>query len=142
MGKFRGPTVSSEHLNAEDDDNVFTAPIMTDKEILEFVQTSKTIIDSAPVPTSSEMRNIMKSVFRSLEEHSNGEMNSKMVDSKQFVDNMMLKRQCKEKYTAGHRKCNTKKKKKKKERQEIHNKIYFVDNMLTKYQMIKFIDFC
>ncbi|GFV38883.1 hypothetical protein TNCV_192511 [Trichonephila clavipes] len=39
-------------------------------------------------------------------------------------------------YTAGHRKCNTKKDKRQ------HNKIYFVYNMLTKYQMIKFIDFC
>ncbi|GFV40616.1 hypothetical protein TNCV_3029451 [Trichonephila clavipes] len=40
------------------------------------------------------------------------------------------------KYTAGHRKCNTKKD------ERLLNKIYFVDNMLTKYQMIKFIDFC
>ncbi|GFU65179.1 uncharacterized protein TNCV_4056491 [Trichonephila clavipes] len=39
-------------------------------------------------------------------------------------------------YTAGHRKCNTKKDKR------YHNSIYFVDNMLTKHQMIKFIDFC
>ena len=39
-------------------------------------------------------------------------------------------------YTAGHPNCNTKKDKR------YHNKIYFVDNMLTKYQMIKFIDFC
>ncbi|GFU88641.1 hypothetical protein TNCV_4443181 [Trichonephila clavipes] len=39
-------------------------------------------------------------------------------------------------YTAGHRKCNTKKDKRE------HYKIYFVDDMLTKYQMIKFIDFC
>ncbi|GFX73047.1 hypothetical protein TNCV_1704491 [Trichonephila clavipes] len=38
-------------------------------------------------------------------------------------------------YTAAYRKCNTKKDKR------YHNKIYFVDNMLTKYQMIKFIDF-
>ncbi|GFW12158.1 hypothetical protein TNCV_4936021 [Trichonephila clavipes] len=38
---------------------------------------------------------------------------------------------CDYKYTNGHHKCNTKK-----------NKIYFVDSMLTKYQMIKFIDFC
>ncbi|GFX60872.1 hypothetical protein TNCV_1311651 [Trichonephila clavipes] len=28
------------------------------------------------------------------------------------------------------------------ERQEIAQQNYFVDNMLTKYQMIKFIDFC
>ncbi|GFU07932.1 hypothetical protein TNCV_2271511 [Trichonephila clavipes] len=39
-------------------------------------------------------------------------------------------------YTAGHRKSNAKKNKRK------QNKIYFVGNMLTKYQMIKFIDFC
>ncbi|GFW48465.1 hypothetical protein TNCV_1110241 [Trichonephila clavipes] len=39
-------------------------------------------------------------------------------------------------YTAGNRKRNTKK-----DKRQL-NKIYFVDNMLTKYQMIKFIDFC
>ena len=39
-------------------------------------------------------------------------------------------------YTAGHPNCNTKKD------NRYHNKIYFVNNMLTKYQMIKFIDFC
>ncbi|GFU53671.1 hypothetical protein TNCV_1470751 [Trichonephila clavipes] len=39
-------------------------------------------------------------------------------------------------YTAGYRKFNTRKDKR------WHNKVYFVDNMLTKYQMIKFIDFC
>ncbi|GFT10827.1 hypothetical protein TNCV_1944601 [Trichonephila clavipes] len=39
-------------------------------------------------------------------------------------------------YIADHRKCNTKNDKR------YNNKIYFVDNMLIKYQMIKFIDFC
>ncbi|GFX49073.1 hypothetical protein TNCV_786291 [Trichonephila clavipes] len=39
-------------------------------------------------------------------------------------------------YIAGHRKCNTKK-------DEIaQQSLFCVDNMLTKYQMIKFIDFC
>ncbi|GFS79553.1 hypothetical protein TNCV_2370571 [Trichonephila clavipes] len=53
------------------DDNVYTAPIMTDKDVLEFVRSSKNIIDAdsddqnemndvAPDPTSSEMRNIRK----------------------------------------------------------------------------------
>ncbi|GFV58544.1 rho guanine nucleotide exchange factor 17 [Trichonephila clavipes] len=53
-----------------DDDNVCTAPIMADKHILEFVQSSNNIIDAdsedknemniaAPVPISSEMRNVI-----------------------------------------------------------------------------------
>uniref|UniRef100_A0A8C4SEN5 HTH CENPB-type domain-containing protein n=1 Tax=Erpetoichthys calabaricus TaxID=27687 RepID=A0A8C4SEN5_ERPCA len=97
------PTVSSEEFVAVDDDNVCTAPIMTDKDILEFVQSSKNIIDAdsdnenemnnaAPVPTSSEMRNIMKSMRSYLDAHSNGEMNNKMNDIEQFVDNLMLKK--------------------------------------------------
>ncbi|GFU57713.1 hypothetical protein TNCV_3638651 [Trichonephila clavipes] len=55
------------------DGNVCTALNMTDKDILEFVQSSKNIIDAdpddenemnnaAPVPKSSEMRNIKKSM--------------------------------------------------------------------------------
>ncbi|GFY31238.1 hypothetical protein TNCV_752011 [Trichonephila clavipes] len=78
-------TVSSEEFVAIDDDNACTATIMADKDILEFVQSSKisfifgvcskfkNIIyaesddenemnNAAFVPTSSEMRNIMKSM--------------------------------------------------------------------------------
>ncbi|GFX20185.1 uncharacterized protein TNCV_1437451 [Trichonephila clavipes] len=58
------------------------------KDILEFVQCSKNIIDAdcgnenemkytAPVPKWSEMRNIMKSMRSYLDSHSNGEMNNK-----------------------------------------------------------------
>ncbi|GFT62368.1 hypothetical protein TNCV_4717471 [Trichonephila clavipes] len=57
---------------AVEDDNVYTAPIMADKDILEFVQSSKKYFmdaDSddenemnnvAPVPVSTEMRNVLK----------------------------------------------------------------------------------
>ncbi|GFX66742.1 ig-like and fibronectin type-III domain-containing protein 2 [Trichonephila clavipes] len=65
------PTVSSEEFVAVDDDNLYTAPIMADKDILEFVQGSNNIFDAdsddekemtnaAPVPMSSEIGNIMK----------------------------------------------------------------------------------
>uniref|UniRef100_A0A8C4RFJ1 HTH CENPB-type domain-containing protein n=1 Tax=Erpetoichthys calabaricus TaxID=27687 RepID=A0A8C4RFJ1_ERPCA len=77
--------------------------------ILEFVQSSKNIIDAdsddenemnnaAPVPTSSEMRNIMKSMRSYLDAHSNGEMNNKIDDIEQFVDNLMLKKTMQRKY--------------------------------------------
>ncbi|GFW48549.1 uncharacterized protein TNCV_1111081 [Trichonephila clavipes] len=46
--------------------------------------------NAAPVPTSSEMRNIMKSMRSYLNVHSNGEMNSQMDDIDPFVDNFML----------------------------------------------------
>ncbi|GFV03889.1 SCAN domain-containing protein 3 [Trichonephila clavipes] len=76
------PTVSQEKFVAVDDDNVCTAPIMADKDILEFVQSSKNIIEAnsedgnemnnaVHVPTSFEMRNIMKSIRSYLDEHSN-----------------------------------------------------------------------
>ncbi|GFW14261.1 hypothetical protein TNCV_3548501 [Trichonephila clavipes] len=62
--------VLTDEFIAVDDDNVCSAPIMTDKDILEFVQSSKNIDEdsddpnemknAAPVPTSSEMRNIMR----------------------------------------------------------------------------------
>ncbi|GFU48356.1 hypothetical protein TNCV_3342481 [Trichonephila clavipes] len=42
--------------------------------------------NAAPVPTSSEMRNIMESMRNYLEAHSNGEMSNKMDDIEQFVD--------------------------------------------------------
>ncbi|GFX05545.1 hypothetical protein TNCV_3434491 [Trichonephila clavipes] len=72
-----------------DDDNMCIAPIMADKDILEFVQSSKNIIDTdsddenetnnaAPVLTSSEIRNVMKSMRSYLDAHFNGEMNNKM----------------------------------------------------------------
>ncbi|GFU96333.1 hypothetical protein TNCV_89101 [Trichonephila clavipes] len=76
------------------DDNVCTSPIMANKDILEFVQSSKNIIDAdydknetnnaAPVPITSEMRNVMKSMRSYLDAHSNGEVNSKMLDIAQF----------------------------------------------------------
>ncbi|GFU17218.1 DDE-1 domain-containing protein [Trichonephila clavipes] len=92
------PIVLWEEFNAVDDDNVCPAPIMADKDILEFVQSSKTIFDAdfndenqmnnaAPVPTSYEMMNIMKSMRSYLDVHSNDEMNNKMDDIEQFVDN-------------------------------------------------------
>ncbi|GFU96405.1 DDE-1 domain-containing protein [Trichonephila clavipes] len=95
------PTASSEELVAVDDDNVCSAPIMTDEDILELVQSSKNIINedsgnenemnkAAPVPTSSEMRNIVKSIRSYLDTHSNGEMNNKIDDIENCVDNLML----------------------------------------------------
>ncbi|GFV52984.1 hypothetical protein TNCV_2876501 [Trichonephila clavipes] len=69
-----------EHL---DDDIVCIASIMSDKDIFEFVQSLKNIIDAyfddeiemnnvAPVPTSSEMRSIMEGMRSFLGAHSNG----------------------------------------------------------------------
>ncbi|GFV09891.1 hypothetical protein TNCV_2318211 [Trichonephila clavipes] len=80
---------------------------MAVKVILEFVQRSKNIIDAnsdeqnemnntASVPTSSEVKKVMKSMRSYLDTHSNGEMNNKMDDIEQIVDNSLLKRQCKE----------------------------------------------
>ncbi|GFS47718.1 histone-lysine N-methyltransferase SETMAR [Trichonephila clavipes] len=80
-------------------------PIKADKSILEFVQSSKNINDAdsnnenemnnaAPYPTSSEIRNIMKSMRSYSEAHFNSEMNNKMADIEQFD---AKKRQCKEK---------------------------------------------
>ncbi|GFT14469.1 hypothetical protein TNCV_4004381 [Trichonephila clavipes] len=92
------PIVLLEELIAVNDDNVCTAPIMADKGILEFVQSSKNIIDSdsddenemnkaALVPTSSEMWNVKKSMRSYLDANSNGEMNNKMDDIDQYVEN-------------------------------------------------------
>ncbi|GFW87864.1 hypothetical protein TNCV_1359681 [Trichonephila clavipes] len=93
----KSPTVSSEGLIAEGDDNVCTAPIMAAKDILELVQSSKNIIDTidydgenemknvTSVPMSSEMRSIMKSMRSYLDAHSNGEMSNKMDDFEQFI---------------------------------------------------------
>ncbi|GFU16269.1 hypothetical protein TNCV_4422241 [Trichonephila clavipes] len=65
------------------------------KVILEFVQSSKRIIVSdsddenemnyaAPVPPSSEMKSVMKSMRSYLDAHSNGEMYNKIDDIEQF----------------------------------------------------------
>ncbi|GFW32356.1 hypothetical protein TNCV_675151 [Trichonephila clavipes] len=70
------------------DDNVYSAPIMADTDILEFVQSSKNTIDvgsvdefqmnnSASVPTSAKMRNVMENMCSYLDAHSNGEMDNK-----------------------------------------------------------------
>ncbi|GFW55379.1 hypothetical protein TNCV_117631 [Trichonephila clavipes] len=63
-------SVSSEEFVAVHNDNVCTAFIMPDKDILEFSQGSKNIIDgdsvdekknkAATVPTTIEIRNIVK----------------------------------------------------------------------------------
>ncbi|GFU85230.1 hypothetical protein TNCV_2385371 [Trichonephila clavipes] len=60
--------VSLEEFVAIDDNNVCTAPIAADKDILEFVQ----------------IRNIMKSMCSYLEAHSKGEMNNKIDDIAEF----------------------------------------------------------
>ncbi|GFW42524.1 hypothetical protein TNCV_4257181 [Trichonephila clavipes] len=80
------PIVLSKEFIEVDNDNVCTASIMVDKNILEFSQSSKNIIDAnsdemnsvAHVPTSSEMRNDMKSMRSYLDSHSNGERKNKM----------------------------------------------------------------
>ncbi|GFW33832.1 hypothetical protein TNCV_3589171 [Trichonephila clavipes] len=84
-------TVPYGECVAVDDANVCTAPIMTVKDILEFLQSSKNIIDAdsddenemnnaAPDSKSSEMRNIVKSICSYLNTCSNGEIKSKMND--------------------------------------------------------------
>ncbi|GFT59368.1 hypothetical protein TNCV_2816361, partial [Trichonephila clavipes] len=93
------PTVSSEEFVADDVDNICTPPIMAQKDILEFVQCSRNIAadsddenemnDAAPFPTLSETRNILKSY---LDAHSNGEMNNRMDDFEEFLNNLMLKK--------------------------------------------------
>ncbi|GFT81834.1 hypothetical protein TNCV_4336741 [Trichonephila clavipes] len=80
---------SLEKFVAVDDDNVCTAPIMANKDILEFVQNSKNNIvadsddenemnNAALDSKSSEDRNTMKSMHSYLKVHSNGEMENKM----------------------------------------------------------------
>ncbi|GFV94956.1 hypothetical protein TNCV_1029541 [Trichonephila clavipes] len=67
------PIVALEYFFAVNDDNVCAGSIKADKDILKFVQSSKTIMEADsndenktnkafPVPTSSEMRNAMKSM--------------------------------------------------------------------------------
>ncbi|GFW52508.1 hypothetical protein TNCV_404361 [Trichonephila clavipes] len=76
------------------------------KDILELVQSAENITDADSdnenemnnvtlVPTSSEIRNAMKSMRTYLDAHSKGERNNKIVDIKQFD---AKKRQSKEKY--------------------------------------------
>ncbi|GFW13085.1 hypothetical protein TNCV_3330171 [Trichonephila clavipes] len=97
------PTVPLKEFVSVDDDNVCTTPIVADKDILEFDQSSKNIIDAdsddkkemnnaAPVPPSSEMRNTMKSTRYYSDAHSNGKMNNKMADIEQLVVSLMLKK--------------------------------------------------
>ncbi|GFW10961.1 hypothetical protein TNCV_4459361 [Trichonephila clavipes] len=75
---------------------------MADKDILGFVHSPKNIIgadsdeehdmnNATSVPASSEMRNAMKSMRSYLDAHSNGEMNNKMDDIEQLVDNLIQK---------------------------------------------------
>ncbi|GFS76396.1 hypothetical protein TNCV_1620361 [Trichonephila clavipes] len=70
--------VSSDEFRAVDEDNVY-------------YDDENEINNAAPVPTSSEMRNIMTSMRSYLNTHSSGEKNNKMDDIEQFVDNLMLK---------------------------------------------------
>ncbi|GFW12617.1 hypothetical protein TNCV_818691 [Trichonephila clavipes] len=77
------PIVLSKDFIAVEDDNVCTDQIMANKDILESLfKVKKNIIDidsgdknemnnSAPVPPSTEMRNIMKSMRSYLDAHSN-----------------------------------------------------------------------
>ncbi|GFX98239.1 hypothetical protein TNCV_4908821 [Trichonephila clavipes] len=82
------PTSSEMSITVKiHDNNVGTAPITVDKDILKFVQIPEKIIDAYPdddeneinnaasVPTSSEMRNVMKCMHDYLVRHSNGEIN-------------------------------------------------------------------
>ncbi|GFV77046.1 hypothetical protein TNCV_691141 [Trichonephila clavipes] len=89
------PTVSWEEFVAVEDDNMRTASIIVDKDIVEFVQSQKIIIvadsdnenemnKAAHAPTSSEMRNIMQNMHSYLDANFNNEMNNKMYDIEQF----------------------------------------------------------
>ncbi|GFT11547.1 hypothetical protein TNCV_2523611 [Trichonephila clavipes] len=82
------------HINrdSENDDNVCTAAITANKDILVYVQSLNDIvgIDSnneneiniaTPVPTSSDMRNIMKSMRSYFEAHSNEEQPNRKIKS-------------------------------------------------------------
>ncbi|GFW92931.1 hypothetical protein TNCV_3495641 [Trichonephila clavipes] len=100
--------VLSEEFIVVDDDYVCTVPILADEDILEFVRSSRNIIDAdsddenemnntALAPMSSEIRNVMTIMCSYLDAHFRGERNDKMDDIEQFVDNLMLKNQCKEK---------------------------------------------
>ncbi|GFU57792.1 hypothetical protein TNCV_1281401 [Trichonephila clavipes] len=88
------PIVSWEKFFVKEADNEYTAPIKIGKDNLEF-KAQKNIIDGdyegkndknnvTPVPTSFEMRNIMKTMRCYLDPHSNGKMNNKTDHMKQF----------------------------------------------------------
>ncbi|GFX33095.1 hypothetical protein TNCV_5042631 [Trichonephila clavipes] len=92
------PIVLLEELIALDDYNVRTAPIIWQR-LLEFVQSSKNITDAdsedenemnyaVHVPTSSELRNVMKSMCSYLDTLFNDEMNNKMDDIDQFIESL------------------------------------------------------
>ncbi|GFT85928.1 hypothetical protein TNCV_3255761 [Trichonephila clavipes] len=85
------PTATSEEFVALDDDNSYTSPMMTDKDIFDFFQSSKNVTDAdsedekemnnaASVSPSSEISNIMKSMFSYLDAYSNDKMKNKMDD--------------------------------------------------------------
>ncbi|GFV08951.1 hypothetical protein TNCV_3821941 [Trichonephila clavipes] len=93
------PIVLSGEFLAVEDDNVFKAPIMADKDILKFVQSSKNIMDAdsndgnninnaTPVSTIFEKRSIMKSTRSYLDAHFNREYKTKWTIS----SNLMLKK--------------------------------------------------
>ncbi|GFV71717.1 hypothetical protein TNCV_3535051 [Trichonephila clavipes] len=82
-------TVSLKEFVVVHEDNACTAPIMAAKNILEFVQCSKDIIEAdsedekemhiaVPEFTSSEIKNITKSLRSNLEAHFKSEMNNKI----------------------------------------------------------------
>ncbi|GFV33226.1 hypothetical protein TNCV_4635151 [Trichonephila clavipes] len=86
-----------EEFIAVDDDNICTSPILADKDILEFVESSKNIIDAdsndenkiniaASISTSSKMRLFMKSISSYLDTHSNGDVNKKIDDIEPFLE--------------------------------------------------------
>ncbi|GFU28444.1 hypothetical protein TNCV_1938321 [Trichonephila clavipes] len=85
---------------AVDYDNLCTAPIIAEKDFFEFVHSSKHIVDAdsddeneiddaAPIPTSFEMRNVMKSLHSYLDAHSKGETNNKQDDIEHVLDNLL-----------------------------------------------------
>lgn len=104
------PTVSiNEYVSIDND--VSTAPILTEKEILEMVKNPKVSADSddefdngfndaVPVPSTSEVRKMINSVRCYLDAHSNGEMSKTIDDLEQFVDNIALKNTFQKKITA------------------------------------------
>ncbi|GFU91255.1 hypothetical protein TNCV_4925851 [Trichonephila clavipes] len=82
-------TVLSEELIALCDGNMSSTTIIVDRNILEFVQSSKNFMDgdsddesevnnAASVPVSNELRNVMKSKRSYLDAHYKGEMNNRM----------------------------------------------------------------
>ena len=56
------------------------------------------INDAVPVPSTSEMQKMIKSMRRYLDAHSNGEMNKTMDGLKQLANNMVLKKTLQKRY--------------------------------------------